>query len=180
MCATTFSLLRTRMISTGGTLHRLLHTSTHNSLITYTENTTRNSFHGCTLHAARMSSYCTRPHPSIVPTTSHHLHTHPLDIPTCLLYQRLLVNTYYTSDLYRQWARDNVHESSTDVWLKYLYAKGLPALTFCTPAVHQTCASTPRPVWSLCSRQTSPNLTMQHWCKVNHKILDDLDVDQDL
>jgi hypothetical protein len=77
--------------------------------MTCTVNTARNSFHGCTLHAAGLSSYCTRQHPCTVLAAAHHIHTRPPDIPARLAYQRHLVNTYRTSDLRRPRARQGDH-----------------------------------------------------------------------
>jgi hypothetical protein len=92
-------------------MHALPYTSPHNLRMTGTVNTDRNRFHGCTLHAARLSSYCTRPHPCTV-TAAHHVHTRPPDIPARLAYQIPLVNTYCTSDLCRPRALDDVQNAS--------------------------------------------------------------------
>jgi hypothetical protein len=104
-------LFRTRTLSDTGALDRRLYTLPHSLRMTGTVNTARNSFHGCILHAARLRSYYTRPHPCTV-TAAHHIHTHPPDIPARLAYQRPLVNTYCTSDLCRLRARDDVQNAS--------------------------------------------------------------------
>jgi hypothetical protein len=163
-------LFRNHTLSDTVALDRRLYTSHHNLRMTGTVNTARNSFHGCTLHAARLSSYCTRPHPSTVPTASHQLHTRPPDIPAPLAYQRPLVNTYCTSDLCRPRARDEVQNarkhdgrvagipprqrsSSSDI----LHTRGPPNIG---------------PRGGGVSRPPSPNLTTQHWRKPYHKILE--------
>jgi hypothetical protein len=60
---------------------------------------------GCLFPSAvRLSlpRYCThRPHPCTVLTSAHPIHTRSQDVPARLVYQRLLVNTYCTSDLCR-------------------------------------------------------------------------------
>jgi hypothetical protein len=104
-------LFRTRTLSDTVALDQCLYTSTHNLWMTCTVNTYRNNFHDCTLHAARLSSYCTRPHPCTV-TAAHHIHTRPPDILGRLAYQRPLVNTYCTSDLCRHLASDDVQNAS--------------------------------------------------------------------
>jgi hypothetical protein len=105
---TTF-LFRTRTLAETGALDLRLYTSPHRLRMTGTVNTARNNFHGCTLHAARLSSYCTSQHPCTVLTAAHHIHTRPPDIRARLAYQRPLVNTYRTSDLRRQRARQGDH-----------------------------------------------------------------------
>jgi hypothetical protein len=107
-------LFRNRTLSDTDALDRQLYTSPHSLRMTGTVNTARNRFHGCTLHAARLSSYCTRQsqHPCTVLTASHHIHTRPPDIQERLACQRSLVNTYCTSDLWRPRALDNVQNAS--------------------------------------------------------------------
>jgi hypothetical protein len=141
-------------------------------------NTVRNSFHGCTLLAVLLSSYCTRPHPCTV-TASHHIHTRPPDIPVRLAYQRPLVNTYCTSDLCRQIASDDVQNENK----RYGRVAGIPPRprSSSSDILHTSGPPNIGPRGDCVSRQTSPtNLTMQHWHKEYHKILDYLDVDQDL
>ena len=126
----------------------------------------------------RLSSYCTRPHPCTV-TATHHIHTRPPDIPARLAYQRPLVNTYCTSDLCRPWARDDVQNASK----RDGRVSGIPPhpRSSSSNILHTRCPSNIDPRGDCVSRPPSPtNLTMQHWRKAYHKILDSLDVDQDL
>jgi hypothetical protein len=53
-----------------------------------------------TLRTARLNDDC-RPHPTTVAVVPHYPHTRPPDVPARLVYQRILVNTYRTSDLFR-------------------------------------------------------------------------------
>jgi hypothetical protein len=69
-----------------------------------TVNTARSCYHGCALRPARLNADC-RPHPTTVAAAPHYPHTRPPDVPARLVYQRLLVNTYRTSDLCRPRAR---------------------------------------------------------------------------
>jgi len=66
---------------------------------------------GCLLPSAvrlSLSRYCThRPHPCTVFTAAHPFHTRSPDVPARLVYQRLLVNTYCTSDLCRPHERSS-------------------------------------------------------------------------
>jgi hypothetical protein len=68
--------------------------------VTGTVNTERINYLGCALRTARLNDDC-RPHPTTVAVSPHYPHTHPLDVPARLVYQRILVNTYRTSDLCR-------------------------------------------------------------------------------
>jgi hypothetical protein len=68
--------------------------------VTGTVNTTRISYLGFALRTARLNDDC-RPHPTTVAAAPHYPHTRPPDVPTRLVYQRILVNTYCTSDLCR-------------------------------------------------------------------------------
>jgi hypothetical protein len=68
--------------------------------VTGTVNTVRISYLGCTLRTARLNDGC-RPHPTTVAAAPHYPHTRPPDVPARLVYQRILVNTYRTSDLCR-------------------------------------------------------------------------------
>jgi hypothetical protein len=70
------------------------------STVTGPVNTARISYPGCTLRTARLNDDC-RPHPTTVVTSPHYPHTRPPDVPARLVYQRILVNTYSTSDLCR-------------------------------------------------------------------------------
>ncbi len=82
--------------------------------VTEPVNTARISYLGCTLRTSRLNDDC-RPHPTTVAAAPHYPHTRPLDVLARLVYQRILVNTYRTSDLcrppgrarppsaYRQW-----------------------------------------------------------------------------
>jgi hypothetical protein len=68
--------------------------------VTGTVNTDRINYLGCALRTARLNDDC-RPHPTTVAEAPHYPHTRPPDAPARLVYQRILVNTYCTSDLYR-------------------------------------------------------------------------------
>jgi len=63
-------------------------------------NTARTSYLGCALRTARLNDDC-RPHPTTVAAAPHYPHTRPPDVPARLVYQRILVNTYRTSELCR-------------------------------------------------------------------------------
>jgi hypothetical protein len=63
-------------------------------------NTTRINYLGCALRTARLNDDC-RPHPTTVAAAPHYPHTRPPDVPARLVYQRILVNAYRTSDLCR-------------------------------------------------------------------------------
>jgi hypothetical protein len=63
-------------------------------------NTARIRYLGCALRTARLNDDC-RPHPTTVAVAPHYPHTRPPDVPARLVYQRILVNTYRTSDLCR-------------------------------------------------------------------------------
>jgi hypothetical protein len=63
-------------------------------------NTDRISYLGCTLRTAGLNDDC-RPHPTTVAASPHYPHTRPPDVPARLVYQRILANTYRTSDLCR-------------------------------------------------------------------------------
>jgi hypothetical protein len=63
-------------------------------------NTARISYPSCTLRTARLNDDC-QPHPTTVAVAPHYPHTRPPDVPARLVYQRILVNTYITSDLFR-------------------------------------------------------------------------------
>jgi hypothetical protein len=120
----------------------------------------------CMLRAARLNS-----------TASHFSpHTRPPDMQVGLECQGSLVNTYYTSDLCRPRDRDDAQNTSK------LHGR---VTDTSTPKVFQLRHSAhprstkPRPAWRRSSKTPSPNLPTQHWRKTCHKILDDLDVDQD-
>jgi hypothetical protein len=49
---------------------------------------------------ARLNDDC-RPHPTTFAAAPHYPHARPQDVPARLVYQRILVNTYCTSDLCR-------------------------------------------------------------------------------
>jgi hypothetical protein len=68
--------------------------------VTGTVNTDRISYLDCDLRTARLNDDCL-PHPTTVAAAPHFPHTRPPDVPARLVYQRLLVNTYRTSDLCR-------------------------------------------------------------------------------
>jgi hypothetical protein len=68
--------------------------------VTGNVNTARISYLGCALRTARLNDDC-RPHPTTVAAPPHYPHTRPPDVPARLVYQRILVNTYCTSDLCR-------------------------------------------------------------------------------
>jgi hypothetical protein len=68
--------------------------------VTGTVNTDRISYLGCTLRTARLNDDC-RPYPTTVAAAPHYPHTRLPDVPARLVYQRILVNTYCTSDLCR-------------------------------------------------------------------------------
>jgi hypothetical protein len=63
-------------------------------------NTVCINYPDCTLRTARLNDDC-QPHPTTVAVVPHYPHTRPPDVPARLVYQRLLVNTYRTSDLCR-------------------------------------------------------------------------------
>jgi hypothetical protein len=63
-------------------------------------NTVRITYLGCALRTARLNDDC-QPHPITVAATPHYPHTRPPDVPARLVYQRILVITYHTSDLCR-------------------------------------------------------------------------------
>jgi hypothetical protein len=69
--------------------------------VTGTVNTDRINYLGCALRTARLNDDC-RPHPTTVASAPHYPHTRPPDVPARLVYQRILVNTYRTSDLCRR------------------------------------------------------------------------------
>jgi hypothetical protein len=102
-------LFRNRTLSDTSALDLSLYTSPHSLRIAGTVNTDRNIFHGFTLHAARLSYYCTRQHPCTVLTAAQHIHTRPPDILARLAYHKPLVNTYHISDLRRPRARQGNH-----------------------------------------------------------------------
>ena len=72
-------------------------------------NTARISYLDCVLRTARLNDDC-QPHPIKVEVSPHYPHTLAPDVPTRLLYQRILVNTYRTSDLCRP--RERAHPPS--------------------------------------------------------------------
>jgi hypothetical protein len=72
--------------------------------VTGTVNTDHIRYLGCALRTARLNDNC-RPHPTTVAAAPHYPHTCPLDVPARLVYQRILVNTYRTSDLCRRRGR---------------------------------------------------------------------------
>jgi hypothetical protein len=76
-------------------------------------NTDRISYLGCALRTARLNDDC-RPHPTTVASVPHYPHTRPPDVPARLVYQRILVNTYYTSDLCRPRGRARPPSNSCD------------------------------------------------------------------
>ena len=82
--------------------------------VTGTVNTVRVSFHGCALRTARLNDNC-RPHPNTVAAVPYHPHTRPPDVHAPLVYQRLLANTYRTSDLCRPCARTHPPSVSGDL-----------------------------------------------------------------
>ena len=63
-------------------------------------NTVRINYLGFALRTAPLNDDC-QPHPTTVAVSPHYPHTRPLDVPARLMYQRILVNTYRTSDLCR-------------------------------------------------------------------------------
>jgi hypothetical protein len=65
-----------------------------------TVNTAIISYLGYALRTARLNDDC-QPHPTTVVAAAHYPHTRPPDVPARLVYQRILVNTYCTSDLCR-------------------------------------------------------------------------------
>ena len=69
-----------------------------------TVNTDHIRHHGCSLRPAQLNADC-RPHPTTVAAAPHYPHTRPPDVPACLAYQRLLVNTCRIFDLCRPHAR---------------------------------------------------------------------------
>jgi hypothetical protein len=77
-------------------------------------NTARISFHGCALRTAGLNDDCSRPHPTTVAAAPYHSHTRPPDVHAHLVYQRLLANTYRTSDLCRPRARARPTSASGD------------------------------------------------------------------
>ena len=79
-----------------------------------TVNTARISFHGCGLRTGQLNDDCSRPHPSTVAAAPYHPHTRPQDVLARLAYQRLLVNTYCTSDLCRPSGRARPTSASCD------------------------------------------------------------------
>jgi hypothetical protein len=81
--------------------------------VTGTVNTTRISYLGCALRTARLNDDC-RPHPTTVAVSPHYPHTRPPDVPARLVYQRILVNTYRTSDLCRTRGRARPPSASCD------------------------------------------------------------------
>jgi hypothetical protein len=68
--------------------------------VTGTVNTTHIRYLGFALRTARLDDDC-RPHPTTVASAPHYPHTRPPDVPARLVYQRILVHTYRTSDLCR-------------------------------------------------------------------------------
>ena len=68
--------------------------------VTGTVNTAHISYLGCTLRTDRLNDNC-RIHPTTVTASPHYPHTRPPDVPARLVYQRILVNTYRTSELCR-------------------------------------------------------------------------------
>jgi hypothetical protein len=68
--------------------------------VTGTVNTARISYLGCALRTARLNDDC-RPHPTTSAAAPHYPRTRPPEVPARLVYQRLLANTYRTSDLCR-------------------------------------------------------------------------------
>jgi hypothetical protein len=81
--------------------------------VTGTVNTTRISYLGCALRTARLNDDC-GPHPTTVAVTPHYPHTRQPDVPARLVYQRILVNTYRTSDLFRPRGRARPPSDSCD------------------------------------------------------------------
>jgi hypothetical protein len=81
--------------------------------VTGTVNTTRISYLGCALRTAGLNDDC-RPHPTTVVVSPHYPHTRPPDVSARLVYQRILVNTYSTSDLCRPRGRARPPSDSCD------------------------------------------------------------------
>ena len=81
--------------------------------VTGTVNTDRIIYLGCALRTARLNDDC-RPHPTTVAVAPHYPHTRPPDVPARLVYQRILVNTYRTSDLCRPRGRARPPSASCD------------------------------------------------------------------
>jgi hypothetical protein len=83
--------------------------------VTGTVNTGRISYSylGCALRTAPLNDDC-RPHPTTVAAAPHYPHTRPPDVPARLVYQRILVNTYRTSDLCRPRGRARPPSASCD------------------------------------------------------------------
>ena len=103
------SILWTHRLSDAHAPDWRLYTSHPRPLSTGTVNTVRINSHGCVLRPEPLKENCIQPHPSTVKTAPHHPHTRPPDIQAHLSYQRSLVNTYCTSDLCRQLARQGNH-----------------------------------------------------------------------
>jgi hypothetical protein len=87
--------------------------------VTGTVNTSRISYLGCALRTARLNDDC-RPHPTTVAAVPHYPHTRPPDVPARLVYQRILVNTYFTSDLCRP--RGRARPPSDPVCVRRVFA----------------------------------------------------------
>jgi hypothetical protein len=103
-----------------------------------TVNTTRINYLGCALRTARLNDDC-RPHPTTVAASPHYPHTRPLDVPARLVYHRILVNTYRSSDLCRP--RGRARPPSTPATGALLPSPAVvPASTFLVlDAVAATC-----------------------------------------
>jgi hypothetical protein len=71
------------------------------------------------LRTARLNDECRPHHPTTVAEPPHYPHTRPPDVPARLVYQRILVNTYCTSDLCRP--RRRAHPPS-DPWDRRAFA----------------------------------------------------------
>jgi hypothetical protein len=81
--------------------------------VTGTVNTDIINYLGFALRTAPLNDDC-QPHPTTVAVSPHYPHTRPLDVPARLMYQRILVNTYRTSDLCRPRGRARPPSASCD------------------------------------------------------------------
>jgi hypothetical protein len=76
-------------------------------------NTDHIRYLGCALQTARLNDDCL-PHQTTVAVAPHYPHTRPPDVPARLVYQRILVNTYHTSDVCRPRGRTRPPSDSCD------------------------------------------------------------------
>jgi len=109
-------------------------------------NTARTSYLGCALRTARLNDDC-RPHPTTVAAAPHYPHTRPPDVPARLVYQRILVNTYRTSDLCRPPGRARPPSAYSD---RHVFAltRVVPASTsLVLDAASETCRTVRTTLW---------------------------------